>query len=358
MAKLLALTAILMGLLAHPAVADPAKAAAPSFDCAKAVTSTDKAVCADADLAARDRTMAQLFALVRMDALGVGPSGELAAQRAWLAERDKECAKEASLSACLKTEYDARLEDLAVAALIRAPDPALAELRRQNPARAFVYEAIWKMTTLPEGASRTSQVAALIGPEFTKVAADQQAMLDPIKTPQQAAGSVKTFASFVDLTGAVEDTALTMPCEAIVKQPGLINALDSMFGSSMDNSLGGSDCADMLPPPTHFEDLAQDALQTSMANPDCTGTIRYAGMRSYAEFLIAVQLDRQGAKTKPDADVVKQAAAYERKHAAAVAVAVLDLAAYYTRELHVPNPAAAKSAVDEVVQSAYAVCAF
>jgi uncharacterized protein len=358
MAKVLALVPVLTGLLITPALANPAPANAPSFDCAKAVTATDKAVCADADLAARDRTVAQLFALVRKDAMGVGPSGELAAQRAWLVERDKECAKAPSLTPCLKTEYEARLQDLAVAALIRAPDAALAELRRQNPARAFVYEAIWKMATLPAGAARTSQVAALIGPEFTKVAADQQAMLDPIKTPQQAAGSVKTFASFIDLTGAVEDTALTMPCEAIVKQPGLIDALDSMFGSSMDNSLGGSDCADMLPPPTHFEALAQDALQTSMANSDCTGTIRYAGMRSYAAFLIAVQLYRQGAQAKPDADVVKQAAAYERKHTAAVALAVLELAAYYTRELHAPNPVAAKTAVDEVVQSAYAVCAF
>src|SRR5580692_6116952 len=90
----LVLAATFVGLLGPlPAIAaDPAPAAGPSFDCAHAQGVVEAAICTDPTLAAEDRTMAQMFALVRTDALGAGPSGELAAQRKWLADRDKQCA--------------------------------------------------------------------------------------------------------------------------------------------------------------------------------------------------------------------------------------------------------------------------
>src|SRR5215469_14519911 len=74
----------------------------PSFDCAGARGRIEAAVCADPGLVARDRTMAQLYPLVRTDVLGLGPSDQLARQRQWLQSRDHDCAKAPDLAACLK----------------------------------------------------------------------------------------------------------------------------------------------------------------------------------------------------------------------------------------------------------------
>ncbi len=337
-----------------PAVAATVQA---SFDCSHAAGAIETAICANADIASRDLTVAQLFALVRTDALGTGPSDELTRQRQWIGQRDKDCAKAADIAACLRLDYDGRLEELAAAALIRAPQPALAELKRQKPDAAPLYQAIYLMATTPDGPDQAHAVETLIAPAFAKLVVDQADMLDTIKTAHDAAASIKNFDTFIDLVAVEDGLAVTMPCEAIVKQPGLINALDSQFGSSMDNQLGVSDCSVMLPPPAGFAAFAGDVLEKSMADPDCTGTLRYAGMRSYSEFVIAAQLGRQiGAKR--DADTVRQTAGYERAHAAATAAATADLAAYYTQRFHTPNAAAAaRAAVDRVADMAFGVCA-
>lgn len=344
-----------LGAAAHAAAATPA---GPSFDCGRAQGPVEAAICADPQLAARDAAMAQLFELVGVDALASGPSGELEAQKQWLARRDQDCAKAASVGACLAGEYDARLQELAVGALIRAPDAALAELRRQSPAQAALYEAIDKMATLPDGAERTDAVAALLAPEFAKVSQSDQAaaLLSPIASARDAAATLGNFAHFIDLTGAVDDPAVTIPCEAIIRRSELLGALDSMFGSSMDNQLGGSDCAAMLPPPPRFAALAATAITVSMSSPDCTGTLRYAGLRDYNELLISIQLDREGARAGPDPDVARRSAAFQRAHRAEMTAGSAELADYYAGTLHAPNPAGAKRAVSEVVDAAFEVC--
>jgi uncharacterized protein len=350
-----AVAIVVVATAAHAAAATPA---GPSFDCGHAQGPVEAAICADPQLAARDAAMAQLFELVGVDALASGPSGELVAQKQWLAQRDRDCAKAAAVGDCLKGEYDARLHELAVAALIRAPDAALSELRRQSPAQAALYEAIDKMATLPDGAERTDAVAALLGPEFTKVSgSDQASMLAPIASARDAAATLGNFAHFIDLTGAVDDVAVTMPCEAIIRRSELIGALDSMFGSSMDNQLGGSDCAAMAPPPPRFAALAAMAINASMSGPDCTGTMRYAGLRYYNELLISVQLDREGTPSAPpDPAIARKSSAFQRAHHAEMSAASTDLADYYAATLHAPNAAGAQRAVGQMVDAAFEVC--
>jgi uncharacterized protein len=353
--RLCGLAAVLGLTWAAPALAAP-PAVQASFDCTHAAGAIETAICAHPDIAARDLTVAQLFALVRTDALGTGPSDELTRQRQWIGQRDKDCAKAADVAACLRLDYDGRLEELAAAALIRAPQPALAELKRQKPDAAPLYQAIYLMATSADTPSRAQSVEALIAPAFAKLAADQADMLDTIKTAHDAAASIKNFDTFIDLVAVEDGLAVTMPCEAIVKQPGLINALDSQFGSTMDGQLGASDCDVMLPPPAAFASFAAAALDKATSDPDCTGSIRYAGMRSYTEFLITAQLDRQ-AGGKRNAETVRETAAYERAHASATAAAIADLAAYYTQRFHTPDAAAAaRKAVDQVTDMAFNAC--
>jgi uncharacterized protein len=357
----------------HSVAADPAPPAA-GIDCAHAQGVVETAICADPKLVAADRTTAQLFALVSTDALGVGASAEPDAQRKWLAERDTECATKTTyeITACLRQEFDARLSLLAVAALIRAPEPALAELRRQDPVHAPLHEALWRMATMPTGSARTDAVAALIGPMFEQVrTAGKQtddpdhgggaitvAMLGSMRTARDAASTVKNFDLFFDLSGIVDTIGPAyITCEAIVRQPELIGAVGVSFGSQRQDGLGITDCDDELPAPPQFAAFAAAAIDAATASPRCTEARRDVAVPAYQRFLIVVQLDRQGSPTPSNPRVARNAAAFATAHAIDESAAEADLAAYYTRELHPPDAAgAAHAAIGQVVDRAFAAC--
>ena len=86
----------------------------PSFDCRRARTPVEQAICAVPELAARDREMASLYER----ALFTDPARSRAAeesQAAWRSARDS-CARAApapdALSACIEQAYNARIRDL------------------------------------------------------------------------------------------------------------------------------------------------------------------------------------------------------------------------------------------------------
>jgi uncharacterized protein YecT (DUF1311 family) len=89
----------------------------PSFDCEKAATPVEGALCADVELARLDRRLAEAYwtkiALARDDA---AKAREREAQRAFLAARDAACAAQsgAAITQCLTAQYQARLKMLAV----------------------------------------------------------------------------------------------------------------------------------------------------------------------------------------------------------------------------------------------------
>ena len=81
----------------------------PSFDCAKASTATEKAICSDVDLARLDRSLADAYAQAIAptgDGGGVGRIKD--EQRAWVAKRDA-CGGDVG---CLTSSYQARLKAL------------------------------------------------------------------------------------------------------------------------------------------------------------------------------------------------------------------------------------------------------
>ena len=81
--------------------------APPSFDCAKAESAAEKAVCADAELAALDRQLAARYAAAK--------EADPAVQRGWAKGRD-ECWKADDLRLCVLESYRTRLVELAIAA--------------------------------------------------------------------------------------------------------------------------------------------------------------------------------------------------------------------------------------------------
>ena len=85
------------------------RAPAPSFDCAKAATSVEKAICADAALARLDRQVAEAWQVGMRNAYEPTAQAKLRQeQRDWLARRNAACAGPAP-GACLTTLYRARL---------------------------------------------------------------------------------------------------------------------------------------------------------------------------------------------------------------------------------------------------------
>jgi uncharacterized protein len=93
------------------ALSATAVAAQPSFDCSKAATAVETAICADenSDLAVRDRALSRLFSSLKEEG---GHDKLLSAQQAWLKQRNG-CGGDAS---CLRRSYDERLAKLSSAA--------------------------------------------------------------------------------------------------------------------------------------------------------------------------------------------------------------------------------------------------
>ena len=102
----LALAALALTLVAGSAL--PSMASAASFNCARARTADEKAVCANLALNDKDVRMSVLYDVNR-HTMGMGSRGALQdAQQQWLRDR-KTCG---SNRACLNRAYDRRLEEL------------------------------------------------------------------------------------------------------------------------------------------------------------------------------------------------------------------------------------------------------
>jgi uncharacterized protein len=110
-----AVTAIFV--LSTPAAPQSATAAGASFDCGKAVTPTEHAICRSEALSALDRDLAALFGQRR--ARSLSPQAVEANQRQWLQVRDA-CKDDA---ACLDKEMAVRKSDLQeqIARFAKAP---------------------------------------------------------------------------------------------------------------------------------------------------------------------------------------------------------------------------------------------
>lgn len=85
--------------------------AGPSFDCRKAATPVEEAVCANASLSMQDLELGKLVSDVRRGHATVAAREELRAlQRRWLKERDARCTSSAELEACLASLYRAQYD--------------------------------------------------------------------------------------------------------------------------------------------------------------------------------------------------------------------------------------------------------
>ncbi|HEY4358744.1 MAG TPA: lysozyme inhibitor LprI family protein [Acidobacteriaceae bacterium] len=83
---------------------------AAALDCARAATPIEKTICREPDLAKSDTELNQLYSTLRPEVSTKARPELLAQQRAWLAERNRECAT--GEAACLRKQYAVRLDQL------------------------------------------------------------------------------------------------------------------------------------------------------------------------------------------------------------------------------------------------------
>jgi uncharacterized protein YecT (DUF1311 family) len=85
----------------------------PSFDCRRAGSPVETAICGDKDLAARDLALNALYDEVRQGSDTVSARTQLQGlQRSWLKERDRDCTDARRMAACLAAQYDAQRKRL------------------------------------------------------------------------------------------------------------------------------------------------------------------------------------------------------------------------------------------------------
>lgn len=78
----------------------------PSFDCTRATTTVETAICTDPGLAKQDLELASVFNEVRHGHATIGARNELTAlQRTWLVDRDAACMHATAMAACLGDRY-------------------------------------------------------------------------------------------------------------------------------------------------------------------------------------------------------------------------------------------------------------
>ncbi|MBB4197675.1 hypothetical protein CCR94_12920 [Rhodoblastus sphagnicola] len=345
--------------------------AEPSFSCAKPQGPIEAAICASPTLSAADRQLAELYAAAGVSAFGAGPSNELAFQREALNDM-RGCAKpggKETIAACLADQYARRNSALALATLMDSPDRALSVIRKTDPAYAPVAEAVqvWASEprdadwASPDRAQKRARILERLRPFMTDLLTkdDQSYGRDILTTASGDAIAVKRiedvfiserhFATFLNILGPyLTDEAWpgrnpsarrSLPCAAIVRHPALLAATDAVFGSTMDNFVLDTDCAETLPPTP-----AVDALSAKLnkAWPNCDGTIRFAAYRMFESALNAARLG-----------VVKhdlKAAAPRRRGVAAtdMQAARTELTAYYVAYLGKDRATAAGMATDAV----------
>jgi uncharacterized protein YecT (DUF1311 family) len=85
----------------------------PSFDCTRPSNAVETTICDSSELKAADRDLAELYERIRHGSATVPARQELLElQRAWLRQRNADCAQAASMRDCLKSAYAAQQDRL------------------------------------------------------------------------------------------------------------------------------------------------------------------------------------------------------------------------------------------------------
>jgi uncharacterized protein len=270
---------------------------AEGIDCSKATNYMDKIVCTNPNIKAQDATMAELYAVARVNIFGKGPSGEIARQKKWLYDwKDCSALAEDKRADCVIGRYKTRNLELAFSAMPKAPRPALKVLRDQKIETAPVYEALTIFASEPDSADwfspalreKQTKIIELISPVIKDIQKEGDADHPnkhfatelfndaSISKPSDVLKSSHDFAGF--LRSATFESETPLPCGYVVTHQALLDSTNANFGASPDNSIINSDCSLTAPAAPKLQTLIKKIWDNW---PNCDGTIRFGAYRNF-----------------------------------------------------------------------------
>ncbi|WP_044560985.1 ankyrin repeat domain-containing protein [Azospirillum sp. B4] len=247
----------------------------PSFDCAKAASPIEKRICADPDLAARDRSLAAAYQHL-LDVSGPRHRRVTLSQWLWLRQRTRECPPAAGhvLTTCLAESYESRestlnywttgirerrhpdpsdMDIISQAFAVMADNPAMAEkiLRAYDTPRAKIGLAMILRLATPRPAAHETEIRALLIQASTKPqdARDDAEGPDAIPweflthladTAAGYRGDIHSLIPFIQLAG--HDVEL--PCAWLKRNPELLDGLEKEIYSGIDRFTPSASCPD------------------------------------------------------------------------------------------------------------------
>jgi len=131
-----------------------------SLDCRKASTTVERAVCADTHLKLLDSELAKNYQSAKKQVVPEGLQALVATQRAWIAERDLQCATGAN--DCVATQYQKR-NDILLALLARTSEENPV-IDLANPAVLLGSWIVPSESPSPESSSELVPTAAHLPP--------------------------------------------------------------------------------------------------------------------------------------------------------------------------------------------------
>jgi hypothetical protein len=205
-------------------------------------------------------------------------------------------------------------------------------------------------------AAKRAQLLGLIKPSATALATDNDRSYgrdilkdSGITSPDDALGSDKRFASFAQVASAfLPDGPVprSIPCAAVLRNPALLGATGAVFGSTLDNFVFATDCAETMPPLPRLDQLV-DLVWKHWA--DCDGTIRYSYYRNFATSVDEARIADRAAIIREAARVRKMQRPARRGFPPTDVAATIDeLAVYYVTYRRAPVAAARASASAKV----------
>ncbi len=275
----------------------PALAAAqPSFDCGRAATRVEKAICADLELAAIDLRMAGVYQAARTLA-GDHAKTELRDQQAaWLHQRDQDAGDVENLSAALRQSYRQRIELLEDHVLDTAVD-----VIPENPRQAF--EALDAVRGAPARAWQAYLVATgdLGGRDFAAAArlferaapdAPDLYQLEELADRRFDAGDYRDVAVVLRHLRFAAARGPRIPCWIFSRHPeAAYPAFTAYYGSTLDLFPEICDSRKILEiPELAALDEVFDAMNDDPYGRCGSGTIRHAAGRNRQLFLLKASL--------------------------------------------------------------------
>ncbi len=288
-------------------------AQAASFDCQKAATPTEQAICADNALSDRDSTLAERY----QQLIALLPEGEKntlrSEQRSWLKQRNSCTSDIASLNACLGQQFtlredqlNARLHqaqtalDAVIATIPTMPSQSAIELRRFGSSplaaawRVYLHQFIPASGVSQQEAQRAENIAttAIAAQDSFAASVLQDTRKDPKTTRNEAV--LMLLRMSIEISGYGADDRPYIHCFVFSRQgDAAYQAFGPLYGSSRDSY------APICPPQGGlFRQEAWRQLHNQLAAPEnavsaSAGTIRFASFAAWRILALRATLSPQ-----------------------------------------------------------------